>query len=255
MRQLLPSFHEDADPARGYGDPPRRNGGSRPYVLVNMVSGVDGGTTTDGVSGGLGSAADRRIFAVLRSAADIILAGAQTVRAERYGPPEVDETLAAGRRARGQAEVPAIAVISRSLRLDWASPLFSATRRAPLVIAPASAGAGALAPAAHAAEGGVAGDERVDVAEALDQLGRRGAAVVLCEGGPTLIAELLEHDLVDELCLTLSPVLLGAAGGNRITGGAVFDHPHRLSLTHVFEEDDFLFLRYALTPTPEEARP
>jgi riboflavin biosynthesis pyrimidine reductase len=255
MRQLLPVFHHDADPVLGYGDPPRRTEGSRPYVLVNMISSVDGGTAANGLSGGLGSAGDRRIFAVLRSLADIILVGAQTVRAERYGPPRLDETLVARRLGRGQTPVPAIAVVSRSLQLDWGSPFFTEAQQPPLVVAPASASAEALARASDAAEVIVAGDDRVDVGEALGQLGGRGADVVLGEGGATLNAELLEHDLVDELCLTLSPALLGAAGGDRITGGAAFDHPRRLSITHVFEEDDFLFLRYAPALHPKEEQP
>ena len=254
MRQLLPVFHHDADPVLGYGDPPRRTEGSRPYVLVNMISSVDGGTAANGLSGGLGSAGDRRIFAVLRSLVDIIVVGAQTVRAERYGPPRLEETLVARRLLRGQTTVPGVAVVSRSLQLDWASPFFTEAQQPPLVIAPASAGAEALARASDVADVIVAGDDRVDVSDALRQLRTRGADVVLCEGGSTLNAELLEQDLVDELCLTLSPALVGAAGADRITGAAMFDRPRRLSLSHVFEEDDFLFFRYTLTLDPKEGR-
>src|SRR3954463_12837013 len=103
MRQLLPEVVDPADPADVYADLPSAEG--RPAVRLNMISTVDGATALDGVSGGLGSLADKKVFAVLRSLADVVLVAAGTLRAEHYGPSTVP-----------------IAVVTRTAHLDWQSP-------------------------------------------------------------------------------------------------------------------------------------
>lgn len=252
MRQLLPVPVDDVDPIPLY-EVARPSPSERPSVVINMVSSVDGGTTAErGVSGGLGGPGDHRVFGVLRSLADVILVGAQTVRAEGYGPARPDDATRARRLARGQTDTPDIAIVSLSLGLDWASPFFTEAARRPLVITPTAAGDDALARAATAAEVIVAGDEAVDVAVALRALRERGARLVLCEGGPTLNAGLLQAGVVDELCLTLSPALVGVGGGNRISGGALLEGPRHLTLAHALEEGGFLFLRYLLGPVSPE---
>jgi riboflavin-specific deaminase-like protein len=243
MRRLEGAAGE-VDPAAVYLGVERAAVGDRPWVMVNMVASADGGTAVKGVSGALASEGDRRIFFLLRGLADVILVGAQTVRAERYGPPRLGEEVRARRRERGQADLPTIAVVSATLGLDWTSPLFTETPVPTVVVAPAAADPEALARAREAADVVVAGDERVDLAEALRRLGERGAKVVLCEGGPRLNAELLHAGAMDELCLTVSPALAGAAGANRITDGAMLDGLVGLRLASILEEDGFLFLRY-----------
>ena len=244
MRQLHPVFREDIDPAEVYDDPRRRRPGQRPYVFLNMVASADGGTVVDGVSEQLGGDADRHIFLLLRSLADGILAGAETVRTEGYGPPRIRPEFAAGRAERGQPLRPRIAVVSRSLELDWDSALFADDDSRPFVLAPADADADRLQRARAVADVITAGLGGVDLAAALRHLSEQGIAALLCEGGPTLNGTLLAQDLVDEVCLTVAPTLIGADGGARITGRATLPGLVGLELASVLEEDGSLFLRY-----------
>jgi riboflavin biosynthesis pyrimidine reductase len=244
VRQLFPDLVEPVEPDDAYAgraaDPPA----GRPYVVVNMVSSVDGATTVGGVSGGLGGAADRRVFLALRGLADAVLVGAQTVRAEGYGPPRLDPAAVQRRQARGQPPLPRIAVVSRSLGFDWSSALFADGATRPIVLAPAAADPAGLDRARERADVVVAGRDTVDLAEALAALARLGTGRVLCEGGPTLAGTLVAGGLVDELCLTLSPTLVGGAGA-RILNAPGVEVPFGLALVHVLEQDGFLFLRYA----------
>lgn len=250
MRQLFPVQRLAVDPAELYGDALRRPVGDRPHVLVNMIASADGATAVGGRSGALGGPADRRVFAALRALADVVLVGAGTVRAEGYGPVRLGAGAAAGRRARGQAPAPAVAVVTGSVELDWSSRLFAAAADGaprPLVVAPASADPARLARAREVAEVVEAGGARVDLAEALGALRRRGASVVLSEGGPALNAQLAEAGALDELCLTLAPSLVGGEAA-RIAGAARLPAPVGLELAHLAEDDGFLFLRYRVPP-------
>jgi riboflavin biosynthesis pyrimidine reductase len=213
--------------------------------LVNMVASTDGATVVDGVTAKLGSPGDKRVFALLRSLADVILVGAQTVRAERYGPPKLDDAGRQRRIARGQTPLPRIAVLTRSLNLDWSSRLFSDPTARPLVLAPESADPAALSAARAVSDVLVAGQGVVDLTFALGELSRSGVSTVLCEGGPTLNAQLAEQGLIDELCLTISPSLVGGATRPGIIGAAHLPEMIGLKLLHVLEEDGFLLLRYA----------
>lgn len=234
MRQLLPLPATDVDvtdvdPAALYGrERPRR--GERPWVMANFVASVDGSAAVAGRTRDLSGAADRALFRRLRSQADVVLVGAGTVRAEGYGP------------VRGENPAP-IAVVSRSLDLDWDSALFAEAAVPTLVVTCAAADPARRARAEQAAELVMAGDHWVDVGKAVAQLGRRGHRLVLCEGGPCLLGELVVADLLDELCLTLSPLLAGGAGPRIITG-AVVPAPLPLRLASVLEDDGHVFLRY-----------
>src|SRR5262249_53248032 len=94
----------------------------------------------------------------------------------------------------------------------------------------------------------VCGDERVELQVALAELARRGLPRVLCEGGPALFTQLAGELLVDELCMTLAPLLAGPVRLG-VTGGDPRQSVHRLRLAHVLEEDGSLFLRYARAST------
>ena len=118
MQQLLPEPRDDVDPAVLHASHRRTPPPERPWVALNMVVSVDGATQVDGLSGGLGGPADRRMFLSLRSIADVILVAAGTVRAEHYGPPRTSPDQRAQRLARGQAECPRLAIVSGSLDLD-----------------------------------------------------------------------------------------------------------------------------------------
>ena len=231
MRQLLPTPVDPVDPMAVYGDLPVTPG--RPAVRLNMIASVDGATTLAGVSGGLGGLADHALFAVLRSLAEVVLVAAGTVRAERYGPSSTP-----------------IAVVSRSLRLDWDAPFFTAPLARPIVVTAAQAPADRLAQAAEVADVVIAGDRDVDLAAALAAFADRGWRTVLAEGGPTLNGQLARAGLLDELCLTLSPWLAGG-DAKRILDGPSLRAAAGLRLCSVCEQDEFLFLRYR----PRHAEP
>ena len=231
MRQLLPTPIDPVDPMVVYGDLPVAPG--RPAVRLNMIASIDGATTVSGVSGGLGGRADHALFAVLRSLADAVLVAAGTVRAERYGPSSTP-----------------IAVVSRSLALDWDAPFFTAQVARPIVVTVARAPAARRERAAAVADVVVAGDRDVDLAAALAAFADRGWRAVLAEGGPTLNGQLARAGLLDELCLTLSPRLAGG-DAKRILDGPSLRAAAGLRLCSVCEQDEFLFLRYR----PRRAEP
>jgi riboflavin biosynthesis pyrimidine reductase len=135
-------------------------------------------------------------------------------------------------------------VVSRRLTLDPALPALADAPVRPFVITCAAAPAGARAALAGAAEVLVCGETEVDLAAAVSALRDRGLRQLLCEGGPYLLGGLTNADLVDELCLTMSPLLVGPGPG-RMTAGPAGAGPHRLGLRHILVEDDLLLLRYA----------
>lgn len=226
-----------------YVDLARRRGEGRPWVAVNMVAAADGAISVEGRTKQLGSRSDHHLFHYLRSLADVILVGAQTVRAESYGPPRVDEERRAARVARGQAEWPRLAVVTRSLDLDLERPLFTSPTSRPIVIVPSSADPTRRAAAAEVADVVVAGERGVDMAEALRSLGEAGAGFVLCEGGPTINGELARDDLVDELLLTMAPALVGGTAQG-LLGHGFLPGLLELDLVHVLRRESELFLRY-----------
>ena len=241
MRMLFPDAVDEIDPLEVYADLPVNT--SRPSVRLNMIVSVDGGTSWGGVSGALGGAADKALFAVLRSFADVVLVAAGTMRAEHYGPAVLPAAMQDARAERGQTPVPPIAVVSRSCRLDWSTPFFSSATVRPVVVTVADAPVADRARAAEVADVIVAGAHDVDLALALDELGARGARTLLAEGGPTLNGLLARTGVLDELCLTLAP-LLASGDAKRILAGSTLDDLGRLRLRSICEEGDYLFLRY-----------
>jgi riboflavin biosynthesis pyrimidine reductase len=210
VRRLLPvPVEDDVDLEAAYAAPSR-------WVRGLMVSSVDGAIEVGGSSGPLSGPADRRVLLHLRAAADGVLVGAQSVRAEGWLPPRPSAAARARRRAAGRPEVPAYAVVSRSGDLP---------RRD--------------------AEGEVlvvSGTPQ----EVLDGLAARGLTRVLCEGGPSWLAQVAATGRLDELCLTTSPQLAGPGRGRLLQGGE-WDVPVPLRLTSLLEDDGWLFARYATT--------
>jgi len=239
VRQLLPIPLDPVDPDEVYADLPRANG--RPAVRLNMIASVDGATAVGGVSGPLGGSADRRLYLAMRALADVVLVAAGTVRAEGYGPPTLPPEIREARRSRGKEPLPRVAVVSRSLGLDWGAPLFATPGPRPIVVTVAEAPGEALDRAGEVADVVLAGHGRVDMERALDALGQAGASAVLAEGGPSLNGQLAAAGLVDELCLSVSPRLVGG-DAMRILAGPSFA-PLDLELRSTLEEDGFLFLR------------
>jgi riboflavin biosynthesis pyrimidine reductase len=226
VRQLFPEPVESVEPLEVYRDVPVVAG--RPAVRLNMISAVDGATAVDGLSGGLGGPADRRVFAALRALADVVLVAAGTARAETYGPGTLP-----------------IAVVSGSLRLDWDAPFFTAATHRPIVVTHGRAPAEAVEQAGTVADVLVAGAAEVDLARAVELLGERGFAQVLAEGGPSLNGALAAAGVLDELCLTVAPRLV-SGDAKRILSGPALVPPPELILRSLCEEDGYLFLRYRL---------
>jgi riboflavin biosynthesis pyrimidine reductase len=226
-----------------------------------MISTFDGAITLGGRSGALAGPADRRVFQVLRSWADVIVVGAGTARAEGYGPARLGGDLRAARLARGQTPVPPIAVVTLSGNLGLRPTFFTEAKVRPIVVTAAGAGEAAVrgdARVTGSAEVLVAGHDSVDLALALDELARAGHRSVLLEGGPRLNAEVVHSGLLDELCLTLSPRLV-AGSGPRVVAGPELDPPLGVEVTSLLEEDGFLFFRLTVAaerqPAPERRPP
>lgn len=187
-----------------------------PGVRVNFVASADGSATLGGRSGALGNATDQQLMQTLRAAADVVLVGAGTVRAEHYDLVK-----------------PRMAIVTRRLDVD------------PQVFRDAIILTVAATPKAQRdafADVVICGDEQVDVGVLLAALRERGLERILCEGGPHVVGSLQAAGAVDELCLTLSPVLAGP-GGPRITAGPVVE-PQRMRLAHLLTDDELLFTRY-----------
>ena len=165
------------------------------------------------------------------------------MRVEGYGGLRVDEQDAAWRRAHGMPEQPRVAVVSSRLDLGPGHPFFTRATARPIVVTHAAAPADRRAALAEVADVLVCGDEAVDPRAMVAALADAGLPQVLCEGGPHLFGSLTEADLVDELCLSLSPLLV-AGGAGRIVRGAP-EVERRMRLVHAIPAGDLLLLRYA----------
>jgi riboflavin-specific deaminase-like protein len=221
----------------------------RPYVILNMTSTVDGRASIAGRSGAISDQADRQLFHGLRSVVDAVMAGAGTVRAERYGRIIADERSRRSRLQRGRSEEPLACVVSGSVSLPPDTPLLNEPQARVVIVT----GSSASLPESAAQVRYVRAerDGRLDLAAALAELSERfDVRTLLCEGGPHLNSHLLAAGLVDELFLSLSPRLAGAeqhAGGAlRILAGVEFAHPVELELLGALESGSHLFLRYGV---------
>ena len=185
-----------------------------PLLRLNFVTTLDGAATgSDGLSGSINSSADHRAFTAMRFAADVLLVGAGTARAEGYG----------------SAGMPLV-VVSRRGHLP------ETLRGEPDVVLATTSAAGID----EEENTWLCGDEAVDLAQVLERAREAFGPHVLCEGGPSLAADLAGAGLVDELGLSWTP---------QVVGGRRVDHPRildgdgvalRLSCRHLLEEDGTL---------------
>ncbi|GAA3116470.1 pyrimidine reductase family protein [Streptomyces echinatus] len=234
-----------AELAAAYAYPEPAPGAPRPWLRANMVSSLDGAAQHEGRSQPISSATDMRVFGTLRALADVVVVGAETVRQEGYRPARVRAEFAGARTAAGQAPVPAIAIVSASLELDFTLPLFTSPLVPTLILTGAAAAPDRIAAAEKAgAQVVIAGAGMgVEPARAVQALAALGHTRLLTEGGPRLLGQLIAAEVLDELCLTVSPTLT-AGGAQRIAGGPSVAVPHRFALVSLLEEDGFLFGRY-----------
>jgi riboflavin biosynthesis pyrimidine reductase len=235
MRRLLPYDHpetaarSEVDLEAAYAYPSAEALAGRPWVRANFVMAADGSFAGPlGLSDGISGPADKRVFGLLRRLADVVVVGAGTVRAEGYGP----------------ARLP-IAVVTNRLHLDLEHPLFTQAEHRTIVITSELPGEERLAAARAVADVVVAGEQLVGMASAMAALSERGFRRILTEGGPMLFGEVVATGLLDELCLTLSPVLAGGPAG--LLDGIPLPQPVPLTTGHLLEEDGLLFARL-LTP-------
>ncbi len=251
MRRLFPVPQDDETLetldaiADAYAYPPLAP--DRPaWLRANMVSALDGAARHDGVSQPLSSAADMRVFGVLRALSDAVVVGAETARLEGYRPVRARAAFAARRAALGQPPAPAVVVVSGRLDLDFSAPLFTEAVTPTLVVTGEGADPERLAAARRAGVEVLAAGvgRRVDPSAALRALAGRGLVRLLCEGGPRLLAQFAAAGALDELCLTIAPVVCSGTEP-RIMNGPPLTVPERMAPVGVLEEDGFLFTRYA----------
>lgn len=250
MRRLLPQPGTDVDDAglvAAYDVPPGR------LLRVNFIASLDGATTVDGRSGGLGTPGDLRVFEVLRALADVVLVGAGTAAAEGYRAVEADSAVGRIRSSLGRPPTMPIAIVSGRASIDPAGGLVVGAASPTILVTCAAADAdrrSALADAGVTVL--VCGDEDVDLPTAVDRLAELGHEHVLCEGGATLLRSALTAGVVDEVDLSIAPVLVGS--GTRLLDGLP-GGPVGLDLHQLLEEDGVLFTRYVRASTSSATTP
>jgi len=230
--------------------------GTRPRVMLNMVSTVDGRATVAGRSGPLSARADRELFHALRAAVDAVLVGAGTVRTERYGRIVPDAQTRRLRCERGLSEEPLACIVSGRLALGQDLPLLQEPAARVAILTASAASLQARAQVDYVRSGR---DGRLELSSALAELRKRFAVeLILCEGGPHLCRQLLACGLVDELFLSLAPKLAGGepAGGEalRIVAGEELEPPLELELLGVLRSHSALFLRYGISARERVSR-
>ncbi len=213
--------------------------------MVNMIASADGATWVDGRTEGLSNPADNAAFAAIRACADWILVGAGTVRAERYGLPRPNNRARQTRQAAGRTQAPRLAVMSSSLALDLDLPILAEREpdeELPLLFTGQDTPDAAVDRLAAVAEVVRLADSH-DPTQVLGEINRRGGSVVLCEGGASFNAQLVDADVIDELCLSISPLLAGGPSP-RIVHGSKRAVPHQMVLEYLLEDSGTLFARY-----------
>ncbi|AGP64970.1 hypothetical protein OEM_34350 [Mycobacterium intracellulare subsp. yongonense 05-1390] len=233
---------EDGELPRLYGYPEH----DATWVRANFITSVDGGATSGGSSGAMGGPGDRFIFNLLRELADVIVVGAGTVRIEGYSGAQLSAAQRQHRQARGQSEVPPLAIVTKSGHLNRDMAVFTRTEVPPLVLTCAAAAAQTrrlLSGVCEVLDCSGGDPEKVDEAALLAALGERGLRRILTEGGPMLLGSLIDRDMLDELCLTIAPYIVGgqarriAAGPGQLLTG--------MRCAHVLTDDaGYLYTRY-----------
>ncbi|HEX7132617.1 MAG TPA: dihydrofolate reductase family protein [Iamia sp.] len=247
MRQLLPRPVADVDVAAAHAVD-RHAPAGRPWVVALMASTADGAAAVEGRSGAIGGPGDLEVFRAVRGVADVVVVGSGTATAERYGPVRTPDDLVAARLARGQEPHPQAVVVSGRLTVPPDLRLFTEADAAmprPLVVHPPTApveARPALAAVADLVEVPAGPGGGIDPHALLAELHRRGHRVAVLEGGPTLNGGFVAADLVDELCLTLDPMVVGGRAPRIVAD----DDPPTVRPwrpAHLLERDGALFWR------------
>ena len=211
-------------------------------VRANFISSIDGAATHEGRTRGLNNADDKKVFDMLRMMCDVLLVGAGTVRREGYDELRLEDSAVAWRLEHGLAAQPTLAVVSGRLGLTPEMPALAQAPTRAIVFTNGESSLEQRQRLSRTADVLVCGKSAVDPHAMLAALARRALFQVLCEGGPHLLGTLIEADCIDELCLTLSPVVENGDAG-RITAGAALT-PRPMRLRHAITAGDMLMLRY-----------
>lgn len=225
FRPLLPEPGEplDAEDVVAAVGMRERAPDGRPYVGLNMIATLDGRVTISGRTGPIAGEADHALFHALRRGADAVLVGANTLRVESYGPMD-------------QLAV----VVSRSLDLPLDRGMLAAPGNRVVIVTPGGGEVGECAAQVEYLR-------CADLGEALARLrAERGVEAVVCEGGPGLNATLLPAGLVDDLFLSVSPLVAGGEPPLTVISGHALDPPMGCDLSALLEADGYLFARYAV---------
>ena len=218
-----------------YAEPPEG-------VRANMIFSADGAAAFAGRAGPLSCPTDQQLLRILRGFADVVLVGAGTARAENYGPVQLTDAQRVRRHGEGRPAPPRVAVISRTGQLP--TRLFSNPEQPPILVTCAQAAARHHFSADQWGRLLVAGEDSVDMARAVASLRAEGMHRILCEGGPTVLDELVEADAVAEICVTLAPKLAASQPlGHRLQPSPL-SAPVTMRLDHALVYDDYLFLKY-----------
>lgn len=211
----------------------------RPWVMLNMVESVDGATAVDGGASALNDRDDRRLFLALRAVADVVMNGAETVRSENLGPLKMSEEMARWRHRSGLAPLPEMVILTRSLDLDPEHRIFSKPDQRPTVITGTD-----VEPSRLKAVGEVAKVVQVDPLDGKEIISALAVhSVILCEGGPTINAQLISAEVVDEVNVTIAPKL-ALGDSKRIAAGPPLQPPLDMRLDRTLVGDESLFLRF-----------
>lgn len=211
-------------------------------VVADMVATVDGRAAVAGRSVGLGNPADRALLRELRTEADAILVGTGTLAAERYADL-LDDDQRARRVAEGRTPHPVVVTVSRGLDLPVdEAPVFD--EPGVPILAYGEQGAGAP-PAVGADFDYVTRPAPLTLTTVLADLRARGLRGVLCEGGPTLLRRLVAEHALDDLLLTVAPLLAAGDALTILEGDGLAD-PARLALRGIHRAGDHVFLHYGL---------
>jgi riboflavin biosynthesis pyrimidine reductase len=203
-------------------------------VRANMIFSADGAAAFGGRAGPLSYPVDQQLLKILRGFADVVLVGAGTARAENYGPVRLTESR--------RTAPPPVAVVSWTGVLP--TRLFSNPDQPPILVTCAQAAAQHDLSSDDRRRVLVAGEDSVDVARAVALLRAQGMHRILCEGGPTLLDELVEADAVAEICVTLAPKLAASQPVGRRPSPSRLMAPTTMRLAHALVHDDYLFLKY-----------
>jgi riboflavin biosynthesis pyrimidine reductase len=216
------------------------------WLRANFISSVDGGATAEGTTAAMAGPGDKLIFNLLRELADVVMVGAGTVRIENYSGARVSAGQRQRRQARGQSEVPQLVIVTKSGRLDRDLGVFTHTEVPPLVLTCTTAAdptRRVLSDLAEVVDCSRDDPAEVDEAAMLAALTARGFRRILTEGGPMLLGSFVQRGMLDELCLTIAPYLVGGLARRIVTGPGQLLTEMRCA--HVLTDDaGFLYTRY-----------